>query len=201
MKIVTFRVFADYFRKTKIMYSKSDIPEVNAGSMADIAFLLLIFFLVTTTILQEKGLLLKLPPKPEKEIVKEVHDRNLFKILVNSNDQFLIEGKVTSQLTGLQDDLKRFILNYGESPERSDSPQDAVISIKVNRGTSYGRFIEVLDEAKSAYYEIYAERVGITATEFRALDTRDPQQKDLYDQAREGVPMNISIAEPEIAGS
>ncbi|MBS9524114.1 biopolymer transporter ExbD [Litoribacter ruber] len=202
--------------------------EVNAGSMADIAFLLLIFFLVTTTIASDKGVLNILPPKqdpnqPPPEI--KLNERNIFNILVNANDQLLVEGEVRQNTVGLSDEIKSFLLNFGAPDEEaqalfnslpaslrnqaerdsrsSDHPMagGAVISIKTNRGTSYERYLEVLDIAKRAYFEIYAERVGITADQYRALSGRNAAEKELIDRGKEGIPMAISIAEPDKIGS
>ncbi len=176
--------------------NRKKIPEVNTGSMADIAFLLLIFFLVSTTLLQEKGLSLKLPPEPEDRSVMEVNDRNLFKILINSNNQYLVEDKTRSDLIGLRDEIKKFVLNGGEDPNLSDSPAKATVSIKANRGTDYRYFIEVLDEVKEAYYEIYGANVGISSQAYRELDLTREDQKMSYIKGKEGTPMNISIAQP-----
>ena len=87
-------------------------------------------------------------------------------------------------------------MNYGRDQELSEEPRKAVISLKTNRGTSQGIFIAVLDELKAAYYEIYTERVGIPVEVFRQLNTEDPDQRRLREQAKAGIPMNISIAEP-----
>ncbi|MEM9300060.1 MAG: biopolymer transporter ExbD, partial [Bacteroidota bacterium] len=72
-----------------------DNPEINSSSMADIAFLLLIFFLVTTTIANDRGLSLQLPPNPEdiENIDIKIPERNLFKIQINSADRLLVEGE------------------------------------------------------------------------------------------------------------
>jgi len=202
--------------------------EVNAGSMADIAFLLLIFFLVTTTIASDKGILNILPPKqdpnqPPPEV--ELNERNIFNILINSNDQLLIEGEFKTNTEGLSDEIKKFILNFGRpdeanlalfnglpaslralSEQRLESsdypgPGGAVVSIKTNRGTSYEIYLEVLDLVKKAYFEIYAERVGLTADEYRALAGQTAAEKELIDRGKEGIPMAISIAEPDKTGS
>lgn len=201
------------------------IPEVNSSSMADIAFLLLVFFLVTTTIATDKGLTLTLPPKadpnqPPPDITK--NQRNIFKILVNSSDRILIEDEPVTDLTGLRDQVKEFVLNFGnvdeesmalynslpgslkalakQSDTSSDNPTEAVISFKADRGTSYDIYIGILDELQGAYYEIYGDRVGLTADEFRALDRKKPDDMELYSKARDGFPMNISIAEPTKIG-
>ncbi|MCG8307162.1 MAG: biopolymer transporter ExbD [Cytophagales bacterium] len=201
------------------------IPEVNSSSMADIAFLLLVFFLVTTTIATDKGLTLTLPPKadpnqPPPDITK--NERNIFKILVNSSDRILIEDEPVTDISGLRERVKEFILNFGKpseeyvaiyntlpaplkamskkDPASSDDPKEAVVSFKADRGTSYDIYIAILDELQGAYYEIYGERVGLTADEFRSLDRKKPNEQEKYTIAREGIPMNISIAEPTKIG-
>ncbi|MFY0601720.1 MAG: biopolymer transporter ExbD [Cyclobacteriaceae bacterium] len=173
------------------------IESVNTGSMADIAFLLLIFFLVSTTILQEKGLMMQLPPKQEDQPISKVNERNLFKIRVNSSNQYLIQGEVRTDLQDLRKEVKRFVLNNGANPQLSINPQKAIISIKTNRGTEYRYFIEVLDEVKEAYYEIYGGKVGLSSAEYRSLDHKKPKQHALYQEGKSDIPMNISIAQPD----
>lgn len=180
------------------MKSKNlSVQPINSGSMADIAFLLLIFFLVTTTIAQEKGLSLLLPPKTEDQIDVPINERNLFKILINSNNQYLINGEVRKDMVGLRAEIKKFILNNGEMAHLSINPEKAIVSMKSNRGTEYKFFITALDEVKAAYYEIYGERVGLTAEEYLALDHSNPVQYDIYLRGKDGIPMNISIAQPD----
>lgn len=203
------------------------VQEVNAGSMADIAFLLLIFFLVTTTIASDKGIMNILPPKqdpnqPPPEV--ELNERNIFKISINLNDQYFVEDEVRQNVDGLSDEIKRFILNFGnpdedavalynslppslrglaeQSPESSDHPMSggAVISIKTNRGTSYETYLEVLDLVKQAYFEIYGERVGLSGEEYRTLSGQTAAEKELIDRGKENIPMAISIAEPDKIG-
>lgn len=177
-------------------YTRRNSSEANTSSMADIAFLLLIFFLVSTTIIQEKGLMLKLPPDAENQTEREVNDRNVFKVLVNSNNDLLVEDRVRHEVSGLSEEVKIFVLNYGNDPNSSENPEKAIISLKTNRGTDYFQFIAVLDELKKAYYEIYGERVNLSGDEYRKLKRSDPRQAELYYQGRAGIPMNISIAEP-----
>ena len=86
-------------------------PEVNAGSMADIAFLLLIFFLVTTTILSDSGLLVKLPPFDLTPPEAEINTRNLFRVAINGQNQISARGQVIS-LTELRQEVKTFIMNH-----------------------------------------------------------------------------------------
>ena len=205
---------------------KRENPEVNSGSMADIAFLLLIFFLVTTTIANDKGVMLLLPPKvdpnePPPDITK--NDRNIFNILANSQDMLLVEKEpFTAPINTLKDDVKRFVLNFGKPSEEgltiynslpssmkafvnsegkksnsSDDPTECVVSFKAQRGTSYDVYIQVLDAINAAYNEIYAERVGITVEEWLSLDREDKIQDDMYNRGRQGIPRAISIAEPD----
>jgi hypothetical protein len=96
--------------------------------------------------------------------------------------------------------VKQFVLNYGRDKTLSDSPKDAVISFKTDRGTSYEKYIEILDILTMAYNEMYGERVGISADEFRTLDLKNPRDRDLYDRARLDFPKNISFAEPTRIG-
>ncbi len=170
--------------------------------MADIAFLLLIFFLVTTTIASDKGLAILLPPKQDENTPPPVdmNQRNIFKVLINSQDRLLVEDEPLTDVSALRNMVKEFVSNNGRDPLSSDSPQDAVVSVKSDRGTSYKIYIDVLDELQGAYYELRAEKVGLTADEYRNLDQKDPRQKELYDRGREGLPMQISIAEPSNIG-
>ena len=199
--------------------------EVNAGSMADIAFLLLIFYLVTTTIASDKGILNILPPKldpnnPPPEI--DLNERNIFTILLNANDQLLVEGEFRDNPEGLDEEVKAFILNFGSpdeegaalyntlppslkalskrSPESSDDPGEAVVSIKTDRGTSYEKYLEVFDLTKKAYFDIYAARVNLSTDEYRALTGKNDAEVSLQDRGKEGIPMAISIAEPNKIG-
>lgn len=157
----------------------------------------------------------------------DIPQRNLFKILANSSDQLLVEDEpYKKNPSELKDDVKKFILNFGKrpmnaeaaeiynsfppdlkryvqqnggDPESSDSPLSlkAVVSFKVQRGTSYELYIEVLDAINAAYNEVYGARVGLTAEEFLALDKQDATQKELYNLARKGIPRAISIAKPD----
>ncbi|MFC5625909.1 ExbD/TolR family protein [Algoriphagus winogradskyi] len=199
--------------------------EVNAGSMADIAFLLLIFFLVTTTIASDKGILNILPPKldPDNPPPKiDLNERNIYTILLNANDQLLVEGEFRDNPDGLDEDIKAFILNFGapdeegaalyntlpaslkalsaKLPESSDDPGEAVVSIKTDRGTSYDKYLEVFDLAKKAYFDIYAARVNLSTDEYRALTGKNDAEVSLQDKGKEGIPMAISIAEPNKIG-
>lgn len=173
--------------------------EVNASSMADIAFLLLIFFLVTTTIDAERGVTLLLPPKPDPNQPPpdvKANEKNLFKVLVNSQDKLLVEDEPLEDISKIKGMVKTFVLNRGRDPLSSESPEKAIVSFKTNRGTSYETYIHILDEIKGAYYEMYGEQVGLTGEEYRTLDDSKPKQRELLKRGREGIPMQISIAEP-----
>ncbi|WP_422358797.1 ExbD/TolR family protein [Reichenbachiella sp.] len=179
----------------KLKRPKSE-PKVSAGSMADIAFLLLIFFLVSTSLLQDKGLMLQLPPDVEPTETP-VNERNLFKVLINSKNEYLIEGQVRTDLSGLVEEIKTFVQNPSSNPTLSEKPEKAVISIKAQRGAHYTSFISILDLVKESYYQMYGERVGLTSDEFRKLRKSNPSELALYQKARIGLPMNISIANPD----
>lgn len=180
-------------------------PEIPNASMADIAFLLLTFFLVTTTISNDRGLSIQLPPPPEaqQDVEVKIQEHNMFKIQVNSSDALLVEGEPMSDVSGLKEQIKKFILNRGADPTLSDSPEKAIVSYKTDRGTSHKRFIQILDIIQAAYYDIYAEQAGVSNQKFReaASDPSDPTNKALYDKGRAGIPMQISIAEPTKVGN
>jgi len=182
--------------KCMSLLRKTGSAEVSTGSMADIAFLLLTFFLMTTVINNEKGLTLLLPQWSDEPITSEKHQRNIFAIQINSENEFLIEGEPRNSLAGVTGEIKNFILNNGVDPSLSINPEEAVVSLKTDRGTSQQAFIAMLDVIQAAYYEIYAERAGITTKAFRELDLNDKSQKQIYDAARKNIPMNVSMAEP-----
>ena len=179
-------------------------PEIPNASMADIAFLLLTFFLVTTTIANDRGLSIQLPPPPEaqQQVEVKIQEHNMFKIQVNSSDALLVEGNPMSDITGLKDEIKKFILNNGRDPLSSDSPEKAIVSYKTDRGTTHRRFIEILDIIQGAYYDIYAEQAGVSNQKFReaASDLSEPANREIYDKGRAGIPMQVSIAEPTKVG-
>ncbi len=180
--------------------SKRGTPTINSSSMADIAFLLLIFFLVTTTIANDKGLTLQLPPHPDEVDQEDVKipERNIFKILINSSDKLLVENEPMENSKLIREMVKEFVLNNGVNPKLSDSPLKAIVSIKTNRGTSYAKFIEIYNEVQGAYYDMYADRAGVNNKRWReiASKTSDPDNKRIYLEARMDFPMQISIAEP-----
>jgi biopolymer transport protein ExbD len=134
--------------------ARRKLQEINAGSMADIAFLLLIFFLVTTTMESMYGVSRKLPPPPDPTqkppIVKE---RNILEILINRNDQLMIEER-PADFSEIKDEVIKHVTNFGKNPKYADSPEKAVVNITHDRGTSYKTYITVYNEVLSAYNEI-----------------------------------------------
>ncbi len=145
--------------------ARRSAPEVNAGSMADIAFLLLIFFLVTTTMEKDKGIARQLPPIQEDIIPPKIKKKNLFIVLVNKNDQLLVNEN-PMQLKDLREAAIEFLDNGGATsnspeycnyckgkrlPTSSDNPNKAVISVQNDRLTSYNTYIAVQNELVAAY--------------------------------------------------
>ncbi|MDP5228833.1 MAG: biopolymer transporter ExbD [Cellulophaga sp.] len=144
-------------------------PEVNAGSMADIAFLLLIFFLVTTTIETDAGLDRMLPPIDDSVVDPPIiKEKNIFAVNINKQGQLLVEGEVT-EITSLKEKAVAFLDNGGAangSPEycnyckgkrdekSSDNPEKAIISLKNDRETKYNIYITVQNEIVGAYNEL-----------------------------------------------
>ncbi len=201
--------------------AKRAAPEVNAGSMADIAFLLLIFFLVTTTIEKDKGILRSLPPiddsQTEPPIIKQ---KNLFTILVNRDDRLLVE----EELMDIRD-LKQAAIDFldngggvnaeGESCDycrgkrdetSSDHPDKAIITLKHDRETTYGRYIEVQNELVAAYNELRErETQRIFNRSFASMleekeknqFNKDEKLNDEIKRIKDMFPLKLSEAEPD----
>ncbi|MAQ74739.1 MAG: biopolymer transporter ExbD [Aquimarina sp.] len=195
-------------------------PEVNAGSMADIAFLLLIFFLVTTTIETDSGISRKLPPpideQQEPPILKE---KNIFVVEVNKNNDLLVEEE-PMELKDLRAAAVAFLDNGGgqgddacnycqgrKDPTSSDNPTKAVISLRNNRETSYATYIAVQNELVAAYNELRnREALKLYGKTFNQMekdlnDVNYPGNKErLKDQIKriqELYPEKLSEAEPK----
>lgn len=169
--------------------------EINAGSMADIAFLLLIFFLVTTQIAEDKGITIKLPPWSEDEPdITKLNERNVYSVLVNANNDLLVRD-VPMKVTKLRENAKEFIYNPENRPDYAERPDKAIISLKNDRGTKYKAYIEVYNEIKGAYNELRneeAQRMHNKDFEFITSE----QQKEI----RAKIPLVISEAEPTAFG-
>lgn len=171
--------------------------EIPTASMADIAFLLLIFFLVTTTINVDTGIGMTLPPKLEDEEPPPVRERNMLAILVNDQGQVLLEDQ-PSAVNMIRDEVKRHVLNYGEDPAYSESPNQAVISLKTTRQTPYDTYINVLDEIWMGYREMWdAEARQMGYPTYDAYRQSLDQEAEEENVIREKIKANISIAEPD----
>ena len=177
--------------------SRRTLPEINAGSMADIAFLLLIFFLVTTTMDVDTGLVRKLPAMPEEEDIiddSQIKARNIYVVLVNAKDQLLVEEELMD-ISQLRDGAKAFLNNWGKNPDLSDSPQKAIISLQNDRGTSYEMYIQVQNELSAAYRELRDAEAQIKFGVYYA-----ELEGALKKEVRKMYPEKISEAEPKKIG-
>lgn len=202
--------------------AKRAAPEVNAGSMADIAFLLLIFFLVTTTIEKDKGILRSLPqiepPSDDPVIIKQ---KNLFTVLLNKNDQLLVEDE-QMKVKDLRKAAIEFLDNGGGTDasgnscdycqgqrlaESSDHPDKAIITLQHDRETSYGKYIEVQNELVAAYNFLRnreAKRLYNTTFTKMLADKEDVYYQGDVDKLKERIdnikklyPLKLSEAEPK----
>lgn len=174
--------------------------EIPTSSMADIAFLLLIFFLVTTTIDVDTGIGMTLPPELDEEVEPPpVRERNILKILINAQGQVLLED-LPSSVGQIRDEVMTHVRNNGVDDRYAESPRKAVVSIKTDRQTPYNLYIQTLDEVWMAYFEIWdsdARSRGFSQyTEYRA-SLEDGQENEI----RETWPAQISLAEPDPGGS
>lgn len=199
--------------------ARRSAPEVNAGSMADIAFLLLIFFLVTTTIETDSGISRKLPPwQPEEQDPPVIKQRNIFTVLVNRNNELLVEDEFM-KIEELREAAFEFLDNGGGSgdeacdfcqgpgdPSSSVNPQKAIISLVNNRGTEYGTYIAVQNELVAAYNQLRdreAQRLfGKSFTQMEK-EYNDPNYTGNKDKLKEQIgvikdmiPQKLSEAEP-----
>ncbi len=190
-------------------------PEVNAGSMADIAFLLLIFFLVTTTIETDAGLDRMLPPMepPEDNVV--IKQKNIFTVNINKNGQLLVEEELLD-LKNLRKAAMEFLDNGGDGTcnyckgardeSSSDNPSKAIISLKNDRETKYSTYITVQNELVGAYNDLRnreAQRLfnrKFTEMEAEYLNPETPSSvreelKDKVKQIQDLFPQKLSEAQ------
>ena len=161
---------------------------VNASSMADIAFLLLVFFLVTTTIDIDKGILVKLPPIEDQE-PPPISPRNIYNVKINFNDELMVRGELTA-VEHLKDKTKEFIMNPQQSVKLATAPNQAVISLQNDRSTSYNVYITVYNELKAAYKELWEEE-SINTFGMRFDELSRSKQKAV----RNKIPLVISEGE------
>ncbi|OQX98439.1 MAG: biopolymer transporter ExbD [Bacteroidetes bacterium 4572_128] len=184
-------------------------PEVNASSMADIAFLLLVFFLVTTTMDVDSGLSRKLPPPIEDNEEKkdiDIKERNVYVVLLNMNNALLVEGR-EMKIENLKEGAKEFIenpLNNENLPEKKNKDIDffgnypvskGVISLQNDRGTSYKLYLQVQNELIAAYNELRNEK-AMQKWGKKFDDLKKIQKKAI----KKIYPQRISEAEPKNIG-
>jgi|TARA_B110000908_G_C10264823_1_gene462694 biopolymer transport protein ExbD len=202
--------------------ARRDTPEINAGSMADIAFLLLIFFLVTTTMDIDAGISRRLPEKqPDTVEPPVIKKRNIFEISINRNDDLLIEDeyRTVDEVKQLAIDfidngggLGNIIELFGETEgtectwcqgkkdeSSSDHPNKAIISIKTDRSTTYGIYIKVQNEVSAALTflrnRLAKKEYGKTYTE---MVKEDKNNKINPDQSLKDKIKKIKVMYPEI---
>jgi biopolymer transport protein ExbD len=202
--------------------AKRDAPDVNAGSMADIAFLLLIFFLVTTTIETDQGISRNLPPLEEDPPKVERNERNVFQVLISKDDELLVDNE-RMKLGNLKEAAIYFIDNGGGKgekacqycqgkgdPKSSDNPVKAIISIEHDRQTEYGVYIAVQNELVAAFNQLrnreaqrlYGQDYTAMVKTFKGPDLEDgsnakEELKGKIKQIRKLYPLNLSEAETE----
>jgi len=200
--------------------AKRSAPEVNAGSMADIAFLLLIFFLVTTTIPKDSGITRKLPPIEENDEDVIIKEKNIFTVLLNGKDQLLVEDELM-EIGDLRQAAIKFLDNGGDGscsyckgakdPKSSDNPDKAIISLKNDRQTSYAAYITVQNELVAAYNELRNRRAleigpskGFPEMDYIAMDKaygdakftgNKVKLKEVIDQIKTEIPQKLSEVE------
>ena len=187
---------------------KREVQEVNASSTADIAFLLLVFFLVTTSMSTDKGLSRVLPPPLPDDLEQpeiKVKERNVLTVLVNSRNQLLVNGEVM-EVSRLKDKAKDFILNKTNSPDLPEIvvedfgkgfgpiayTKNHVISLQNDRGTKYEAYIGVQNALVAAYDEIRDEYC-LPKFGRRFVDLDETNQEVV----KKFYPMKISEAEPK----
>lgn len=178
---------------------KRQVPTVQAGSMADIAFLLLIFFLVATKVPNDKGLARKLPADClNPPCVEKVKERNILEIRLNKDDEIFVEDDVV-----LLNDLERLVLEFVDNNgdgncyycqgnqliNASQNPKKAVISLISDRETSYLHFINVQNEITNAYYKL---RANYSKKELNKLISE--LSKDEINEIKKAYPFILSEA-------
>ena len=202
------------------MANKRKLPEINASQMADISFLLLIFWLCSTTMSTDQGLSRRLPPPLPPNMEKpdvEVNERNIFIVLINSQNQLLVQGE-PMDVRQLREEAKAFILNVENDihkPELFEVTADVldkngnvertlktittknhVISLQNDRGTTYDKYIEVQNELVAAYSEV---RDAYSRREFGGL-TFNELTAEQQEAVQTLFPQKISEAEPKNYG-
>ena len=181
-------------------------PEINSSSTADIAFLLLCYFLMTTTMDQDMGLQRRLPPMPDKNQKaqdQKVNRRNIIVVKINSADR-LLAGTEPMHVSQLKDKMKEFLDNPNNDPNLPEKEEidiegfgkvkvsKGVISLQNDRGTSYEAYIAVQNELVKAVNELRdAWSMANFGAPYMSLD------EEKQEIVRKAVPQNISEAEPK----
>jgi len=206
--------------------AKRAVPEINAGSMADIAFLLLIFFIVATTMDVDTGITRLLPPIPEEEVEQKeikVKERNVFVVLINRSDQLMVEGQIMN-VEELKDKTVEFFsnpLDDANLPEKEEvtiefpagqSPRfpngtvtvmvsKGVVSLQNDRTTTYGKYLIVQNELVAAVNELRNQYcVENFGRRYDELDSKKMIDQAIIDGINDIYKMNISEAEPKNIG-
>lgn len=174
----------------QIRKKKTPEAEIPTSSMADIAFLLLLFFLVATTIDVDTGIGLVLPEyvPPEEQIQAEISKDRLATLLINENGDILLSDEVVT-LAQISEKLKPRIQSKIELP----STKKLIISVKTDSKTNYNLYIQALDQVKQSYFEV-REEYSFKKYGRRVINLDEEQLTDV----KEKIPVTISIAEPEI---
>ncbi|MGE4586238.1 MAG: biopolymer transporter ExbD [Mangrovibacterium sp.] len=186
------------------------VPEIPNSSLADIAFMVLIFFLMVSTMDTDSGLERRLPPMPppdqEEDDTPPIKERNVFVVLVNANNQLLVEGELM-RVEDLREKAKEFMANPNDDPNLPEKTvkeipyfgpvgiTKGVISLQNDVGTQYGTYIAVQNELVGAINELRNE---LAQQEFgKAYERLDAEQQDAI---KEIYPSKISEAEPKKVG-
>ena len=179
-------------------------PGLNTGSMSDISFLLLTFFLLTSSINTDQGIQRRLPPPPQGNEEVEVHKRDILTVLVNMHDQIMVNSEFLPDVHMLKERTKQFITNPGDDPnmsekkrvyieelEREEFVSKGVVSLQNDRGTSYEMYIAVQNQLTAAFNELMDEYSQAHFGKNFSQLTKN-QQKGV----KKVIPMSISEAEP-----
>ena len=188
------------------MAVKRNAEGINASSSADIAFLLLIFWLTTTTMNSDKGLQRRLPPMPDENQKQEdvkVNRRNIIQVKINSNDRVIAGGQIM-EISEIKDKIVEFVtnpMNLENLPEKEMKEIEGfgqyavskgVVSLQNDRGTSYNAYLQVQNELVKAFNEIRDDfAVKNYGKKYNALD------EDKQKIVRDAIPQSISEAEPK----
>lgn len=186
------------------MSNNRKVPQPNTSSTADIAFLLLIFFLVTTTMVTDKGLSRRLPPPVDSDVEQKVEQRNTLVVLVSQDNKIMCQKKEI-ELWELKDIAKEFVENPYNNihlPKKVpttieffglvETTKPHVISLQNDRSTKYSKYIEVQNELIAAYSEL-REELSLRTFGKSYADLDEARQKAVA----EYYPQKISEAEPK----